>query len=330
MAPTVDCNVNVPSCKRCKSKVLNGLKCQNCSNYFHQSCAKLYNNVKISEDKTFIVCCESENGTSVDSDAAFYDAIENLDNCDKKVDGILLSYILKQKDIIIHELREKISLLNKQIELMNAKSETKTETKQKHDKINTSAKSVVNKVLIPNAAKTSNIPKTINNDKNSGDSLLIGKQITADLLDIQTQLKCNEIINLVKDTQEQPGPSHPKQNQGRNVDTEWQKVQYKRRRNMIVGKNKDIAVKGVPKIALLHVYRVDLGTTTAELRELLKGTFPEVICESLTPKHPELYASFKVSIYEENFSKAMNPDVWPDGACVSRFFQLRRSMITNP
>lgn len=170
---------------------------------------------------------------------------------------------------------------------------------------------------------------TICNDKNSGDSQLVGKQITAELMKIQTQLKCDEIINLTKDTQHESVPSCSAQNSTQNVDGDWQKVHYNRRRKMIVGNNKDISVKGVPKTADLHVYRLDLGTTMEDLRELLKDTFPEVICESLTPKYPDRYASFKVTIYEENFKKAMNPDVWPDGACVSRFFQLRRKKIVT-
>lgn len=33
-------------------------------------------------------------------------------------------------------------------------------------------------------------------------------------------------------------------------------------------------------------------------------------------KYPEKYSSFKVTIVEENFKKAMNPAVWPYGTYV--------------
>lgn len=97
---------------------------------------------------------------------------------------------------------------------------------------------------------------------------------------------------------------------------------------MVIGNNKDSVVKGVPKLVNLHVSRVDLGTSTTDLNELLKNSFPEVSCESLTPKYPNIYSSFKVTIFEDNFRKAMDPKLWPDGACISRFFQKRKS--TNP
>lgn len=61
-----------------------------------------------------------------------------------------------------------------------------------------------------------------------------------------------------------------------------------------------------------------------ELVELLKPTFPEVSCEKLVSRHPELYSSFKVGIYEGNFGTAMDPALWPSNACIRRFLQLER------
>lgn len=43
------------ACKRCKNGIsLNTIKCINCNNIFHPSCAKLYG--KFLEDNTFVFC----------------------------------------------------------------------------------------------------------------------------------------------------------------------------------------------------------------------------------------------------------------------------------
>ncbi|KAG5873036.1 hypothetical protein JTB14_032734 [Gonioctena quinquepunctata] len=97
----------------------------------------------------------------------------------------------------------------------------------------------------------------------------------------------------------------------------------------IIGNNTNLAVKGVPKLVTLHVYRVDKGTTVNDLHTLLQKKFREVVCEALTPKFPEMYASFKVKILEENFEKAMDPNIWPAGACVSKFFHWRPKTVTQ-
>lgn len=64
-------------------------------------------------------------------------------------------------------------------------------------------------------------------------------------------------------------------------------------------------------------------TSIESLTLLLKGNFPEVVCEAITPKHPDVYTSFKVKILETNFRKAMNPELWPLGACIGRFLDMK-------
>ena len=128
-------------------------------------------------------------------------------------------------------------------------------------------------------------------------------------------------------------PSCSKGNPHDNIGSQWTQVTHSksaasRRKRMIVGNNKESTIKGVRKLAYLHVCRVDLGTSAMDLQDSLKFDFPEVQCESIQPKYPNLYLSFKVTIFEENFKKAMNPNVWPDGACISRFFQKRSTMTS--
>lgn len=60
------------------------------------------------------------------------------------------------------------------------------------------------------------------------------------------------------------------------------------------------------------------------MQELLKPEFPEVCCEQLIGRNSAQYSSFKVTINETNFKKAMNPALWPYGACINKFFQVRK------
>lgn len=44
-------------------------------------------------------------------------------------------------------------------------------------------------------------------------------------------------------------------------------------------------------------------------------------------KHPLNYASFKVTVDEDNLQAAMNPVVWPYGASLKHFYTFRRQNI---
>ncbi|KAJ8911696.1 hypothetical protein NQ315_017149 [Exocentrus adspersus] len=113
----------------------------------------------------------------------------------------------------------------------------------------------------------------------------------------------------------------------------WTNVKHKRsnkKRNIVIGSNKNtpVTISAVPRIVWLHVCRLDPQTTEANLREALVANFPEIICEKIESRYPDLYSSFKVSILEKHFDKSMCPDMWPEGACISKFFMRRRRI--NP
>ncbi|KAJ8951548.1 hypothetical protein NQ318_020421 [Aromia moschata] len=145
------------------------------------------------------------------------------------------------------------------------------------------------------------------------------EQVGAAIMEEEVRIKCNDYINLVNNSNTLKGDND-----------QWRKVlNNKRKRPVIVGNNSTIevngrAIKGVPKTTALHVYRVDPTMNANDLKDLLKIHFPEVTCEAITSKHPELYSSFKVNILEENYNKAMEASKWPTGAYVQRFLQLRR------
>ncbi|XP_018562604.1 uncharacterized protein LOC108904499 [Anoplophora glabripennis] len=249
-----------------------------------------------------------------EEDNAFFDALGSLSDAGK-IDVAIFNYVIKLKDRIIKELQEKNSLLNNQIELMNRTDMIKTlsPVTQKMDK---EEKHV--KVKTNHSGKNVNKPgiKQTADGQNDSSGTITKNAVSLGLMQTESEIKLNKYIDINNDLQK---PSTSKLN-------EWQKVGKKKanKKQMIVGSNKNNKlIQGVPKETVLHVYRLNKVTTVDSLKEHVKQHFPEVTVESLASKHPHLYASFKVTVLEEHFSKAMDPELWPHGACVSRFLFLR-------
>lgn len=115
------------------------------------------------------------------------------------------------------------------------------------------------------------------------------------------------------------------------INTEWQTTRKRNRpkkRKFVVGcGGSNLEVKTIPKYTHLHVSRLHPSTKPENLQKLLIATFPEVQCELLKSKHPLIYSSIKVSIYQENFEKAWCKDIWPDGALVSKYFLFKKDTL---
>nr|CAI5867216.1 unnamed protein product [Callosobruchus analis] len=67
------------------------------------------------------------------------------------------------------------------------------------------------------------------------------------------------------------------------------------------------SVKASPKKVSLFVSRLHPGTKSDDLVTFFKKTFPEAVCEKITPQHPDPYASFKLDqVLEDNFDSSTN------------------------
>ena len=108
----------------------------------------------------------------------------------------------------------------------------------------------------------------------------------------------------------------------------WTDVVRKPKRVTVIGKNVEAKtidiLQGVPKTVTMHVYRLSPETKVDQLLDFLKPQYPEVTCECLQSKHPDLYSSFKVNIYESNVQSFMDPDKWPSNVRVRYFLQFRQ------
>lgn len=163
-------------------------------------------------------------------------------------------------------------------------------------------------------ADVCNSGKTNNNaasKQNTNNTKIDVKTVSAAILQAQTENKMKE-INDLKDTSGE----------------EYKNVTYKKKtRRYVVGRNSqdgtEVKVQTIPRTVTLHVTRLAPRTKPEDLKSGLINIFPEVICEPHQSKHPDVYTSMKVTISQENYSKAWRRDTWPNGALVSRFFVKR-------
>ena len=86
-----------------------------------------------------------------------------------------------------------------------------------------------------------------------------------------------------------------------------------------------MGVSAVPKKSVLFVSRLDLKTKIKNLQNYVRFFFPEAECSARKSKYYEHYSSFKITIDFCNYESAMDPDNWPAGAYIQKFFQKKKT-----
>ncbi|CAG9829599.1 unnamed protein product [Diabrotica balteata] len=239
-------------------------------------------------------------------DQIFLEAMDNLITDDKVIDINIFKYIIRQKDTLIKELYGKIDLMSQHIDLLKQLNSQKNVVENQEQLIHQNK--VINKDTLMDSVETKSVRQPINANKDrtvassSQKCEVTKKDVSEAILQVTTEQKLNEYIYIGESNQEK---------------SEWTEVdRRKKRKHLVVGKNTEMIlngkeIKGVHKLIDLHVYRIDPDMTAENMRELMKTTFPEVEVESLKSKHPDIYSSFKVTIFNNNFKEAMSPKIWP-------------------
>ena len=107
---------------------------------------------------------------------------------------------------------------------------------------------------------------------------------------------------------------------------EFKLVSNKRKRNrrstnVILEASNTEDLKGVAPQHHLHVYRLARDTSCEDIKNYLQAKNLKINkCEKLQSKYPNEYASFKLSVPENEAAKITNPDLWPVGVRINRFF----------
>lgn len=334
------------NCNYCRKKVINGLCCSKCEVLYHSRCAQRVKS-----------CCNELLKEEIKSDCNGAMTEEKY----LKEENLLLRQIIQDKDCIINDKNSLITLLNDKVSHLEQPCH-QSSNGSKNKLTNNNKEKQVQKVSLNFADDTektgmkNNQAITKKYNKNKSDCVPIEaspslhshvdstrKQYhsTFQQLEIETRQKCSEIMNLVDnanfqlDSDKITETSQEDPHSIKNTTSEkepWKTVASRKNKNKqlrIVGSNSSsnmlADIKGVPKFVDLHVYRLQPTTTKDDLESFLRPHFPEVSCSAMTSRHPHLYSSFKVKIFGNHFSKAMEPTLWPENACVSRFLYLKKS-----
>lgn len=311
-------------------------------------------NFKTVSDNSIICCEKSHENNGSTTDVEFFDAIERVCDKEKKIELGIFTYIIKQKDMIIKELNDKIQILNEHINSLTISKQNNCDNSFNRinnltsDHRNSGMRGPTTKIRKDPPTKTKKDSPSSSDKCNVNQKPILQSDVAYAVKQAEHQLVLDSIINVSKDdwkvTEIQPKKD--------GIDSKSQvilesctnlvkdnpkalenlpKQRNNSRRNVIIGTDRNTSLEAVPKFVSLHVYRLKPEITVSELTELLKPHFPEVKCETLQSRHPKIYSSFKVNIFSKHFSKAMDSSLWPYGTCVSRFFSKRKdlSMITR-
>ena len=112
-------------------------------------------------------------------------------------------------------------------------------------------------------------------------------------------------------------------------------VNRKKRPPPVIGRGKaeQIAVVSKPKVHSVFISRIDPKVQKGVIEEHVKNSFCKLASEwkvESVPARFDSYVSFKVVFIGANdFTELLNPDLWPEGALVKRFFYKRNYGVRN-
>ena len=287
-------------CKKCKNKVVTSVKCLKCQQPFHPSCAK--NSAKYSDDGTTFTCCENEDTITEMTDPDFWDAVNRLQQQPNTgMDLRIFTYIIKQKDIIIDELRQQIQLLNNQLSMAASTGTTSKNIIKGNEKPNNEKKRETNAI----AQKNTNdkepptlITTNINNKPKT------------------TPWNKSKVKQASDEKKDQPI-----------IDTKIKKRQLK---STVIGSLPGTTrLEAISKKAYIHVYRLSPKTTKEQMQEHLKSYLNEFDIEKLNSKYPDLYSSFKLTLDFDELETVMKSEIWPKGTRINRFFSPTPTTTTK-
>lgn len=196
------------ACAKCKTRVVEGPRCEICKSYYHQSCAKLKKVTFVAENVIRCANCESIEAHSDSFDDAM-DYTVLINNIQQKDD------IIEQKDLIIKELRDKIQLLNEKISFISLKhldtqtppirNQVTSETsKKKQLSCTTDSKEKSPKVSVNSstALSSNGRQKQTRKSKSASDSTVISQNLSKAIYESRQQTLCDKFINFNQDETE--------------------------------------------------------------------------------------------------------------------------------
>lgn len=304
-------------CRFCnRNAKTNVVKCVSCESELHKYCCEK-NYIEINNET--VKCCE-------ENDEKFEDAM-SADSDDTEVGRLRkeITYfksllreknkIIADKCTIISDKEAIIKLLQDKITCIGANSD--------RNSVEFSLTSRISEPTNPAAPQNSTSPPTSGTAGTISDKRLAkpthkqpinNKQIGDNVQAAHTENESSSSVN---------------------NDNGWSIVKPKKSnrysknsKNMgIVGSAKIENVSAVTKKSVLFVSRLSVQTQLDVLQNYVRNYFPEAECSVLKSKFPEHYSSYKIIVDSVNYEAAMDPEKWPTGAFVSKFFQKRSASV---
>lgn len=84
-------------------------------------------------------------------------------------------------------------------------------------------------------------------------------------------------------------------------------------------------LRSVPRESFVHVYRMDPDTTEIMVKKYVKDVVEiDVIgCEKLSTRNSRIYSSFKLTVKRCDETAVLDPNHWPEGIHIKKFFQRK-------
>lgn len=310
--------------------------CNCCNSKLHYNCANVRETVwrnYTAKVKLLWKCagCKTKTALADNKPADKDSKIESKIECPGFNEVDYLRDLLRHKDIIIRNQADLIMSLKDQIGLMKAHQAYKNvppENKPIHaPQRSESRRTTSNVVGVPPKGEKPQSGWPVKDKQPADDECEVsdalprrsengdGTSSTISNCDMHmalTRTKLQGYINLNESPEANKRPRGPRS---------------KRENQTIIGKKSadgNSSLRAAESYSHWHVYRLHPETKPEDVLAYLQADFPKVQVEKLDSVSPEVYSSFRVSVRENDVQKILNPDLWPSGARVNRFFLPRR------
>lgn len=320
-------------CIRCKQNAPSALDCVKCGATIHKGCVKLVKTARLLNDVD-VVCCEGVNmldNLKIDEskvDLTVENVAEGASNA-LIVEIRYLKKLIEQKDIVIDTQNEAIIALKDQVKLLKSEKTRKSPgapsavgNADVNDRAALHDKMMIGGVVDRGGAGAEDgFCSGAGVVENSEMPVITRQKVPAGLrAAAEPKAVLRKNVNLVGDRGKPALSGDARKHPGH----------YRNRpivgtKEIVPGSDGNArTVCAAVEYSPIHVYKLRVGTTAQDLVDYLVPSFPEVKVEMLNSAHPDWYSSCKITVLKQNEAKAMDPELWPAGVRLSRFFVFRR------
>lgn len=330
------------SCSQCSNKIDRydeAIDCQVCINSFHIKCSNIpiENYYKMREDGAINKWkCENCESTTDFHDSTSQLQVNSKDETNKfdsivqlaveKALAPLISEILNLKDLVVTQSKQINSLIDKIHHMQGIKNSSTTQTAdrsfQRSPPVDKETEHM--KGIPPDLSATINNSSTENEDSKTPaqvssavtDALVEPRGVSSEWTVVENRKKSNrKNQEITKSKTKQLTSTALKQ--GKYI-------------KPITGSSSSTALQSAPRKRLSHIHitRLSPSTSVEDINKFLNNITTNFTCEQLKSKQPDIYSSFKITFPSEYETKLMDPELWPEGIMINKFF-LRRRIVNH-